>query len=58
VNAEVIAQVVTHGFHLLDAPPQRVNSRDTPIPYNPALWHAHRPWHQDITIAARNLAKW
>lgn len=58
VNAEVIAQVVTHGFHLLDAPPQRINSRDTPIPYNPALWHAHRPWHQDITIAARNLAKW
>jgi pyruvate dehydrogenase E1 component beta subunit/2-oxoisovalerate dehydrogenase E1 component beta subunit len=58
VNAEVIAQVVTHGFHLLDAPPQRINSRDTPIPYNPALWHAHRPWNQDITLAARNLMKW
>jgi acetoin:2,6-dichlorophenolindophenol oxidoreductase subunit beta len=40
VTAEVVARVVTEGFHLLDAPPQRLNSKDTPIPYHPNLWKA------------------
>src|ERR1039458_3662469 len=31
VTAEVIARVATEGFGLLDAPPQRLNSKDTPI---------------------------
>ena len=55
VTAEVIARVASEGFHLLDAPPQRLNSRDTPIPYHPNLWKAHRPTAQSIAAAARAL---
>src|SRR5271156_2498912 len=33
VTAEVIARVATEGFGLLDAPPQRLNAKDTPIPF-------------------------
>jgi len=55
VNAEVIASVATHGFHLLDAPPQRINSKDTPIPFSPNLWSVHKPSSQVIAAAARRL---
>ncbi|MEM7603112.1 MAG: transketolase C-terminal domain-containing protein [Verrucomicrobiota bacterium] len=55
VSAEVISRVVSEGFHLLDAPPQRHNCRDTPIPYHPNLWKAHRPTSQSIADAARAL---
>src|SRR6266496_4073608 len=43
VTAEVIARVASEGFGLLDAPPQRLNAKDTPVPYHPNLWVAHRP---------------
>ena len=55
VTSEVVSRVVAEGFHLLDAPPQRHNCRDTPIPYHPNLWKAHRPAAQSITDAARSL---
>ena len=55
VSAEVIARVVADGFHLLDAPPQRLNSKDTPIPYHPNLWRAHRPTALSIAAALRKL---
>lgn len=55
VCAEVISRVVSEGFHLLDAPPQRLNSKDTPIPYHPNLWKTHRPTWQSIADAARAL---
>jgi len=55
VSAEVVSRVVCDGFHLLDAPPQRLNSRDTPIPYHPNLWKAHRPTSQTIAEATRSL---
>ncbi|MEX2580586.1 MAG: transketolase C-terminal domain-containing protein [Verrucomicrobiales bacterium] len=55
VTAEVVSRVVCDGFHLLDAPPQRLNSRDTPIPYHPNLWKAHRPTSQTIADATRAL---
>jgi pyruvate dehydrogenase E1 component beta subunit/2-oxoisovalerate dehydrogenase E1 component beta subunit len=55
VCAEVIARVVADGFHLLDAPPQRLNSKDTPIPYHPNLWRAHRPTALSIAVALRKL---
>jgi pyruvate dehydrogenase E1 component beta subunit/2-oxoisovalerate dehydrogenase E1 component beta subunit len=58
VNAEVIASVATHGFHLLDAPPQRINSKDTPIPFSPSLWSVHKPSSQVIAAAARRLFDW
>jgi len=51
VAAEVISRVATEGFGLLDAAPMRLNAKDTPVPYHPDLWAAHRP--TAITIAAR-----
>ncbi len=55
VTAEVIARVASEGFGLLDAPPQRLNARDTPVPYHPNLWTAHRPTARSIADAARRV---
>jgi pyruvate dehydrogenase E1 component beta subunit/2-oxoisovalerate dehydrogenase E1 component beta subunit len=55
VTAEVIARVATEGFGLLDAPPQRLNAKDTPVPYHPNLWAAHRPMARTIAASALNL---
>ena len=57
VTAEVIARVATEGFGLLDAPPQRLNAKDTPVPYHPNLWAAHRPTARSIAAAARRLLR-
>jgi len=57
VTAEVIARVADEGFGLLDAPPQRLNAKDTPVPYHPNLWAAHRPTARSIAAAARNLLR-
>jgi pyruvate dehydrogenase E1 component beta subunit/2-oxoisovalerate dehydrogenase E1 component beta subunit len=57
VTAEVIARVTTEGFALLDVPPQRLNAKDTPIPYHPNLWLAHRPTPQTVAAAARNILR-
>jgi acetoin:2,6-dichlorophenolindophenol oxidoreductase subunit beta len=55
VTAEVIARVASEGYGLLDAPPQRLNAKDTPVPYHPNLWAAHRPTARSIAAAARRL---
>lgn len=55
VTAEVIARVAAEGFGMLDAPPQRLNARDTPVPYHPALWGTHRPTATAIADATRRL---
>ena len=55
VTAEVVSRVVTEGFHLLDAPPMRLNAKDTPIPYHPKLWAAHRPTPESIRHALKQL---
>lgn len=55
VAAEVVSRVVENGLHLLDAPPLRLTSRETPIPYHPDLWSAHRPDARAIAEAARYL---
>ena len=57
VTAELIARVTEDGFHLLDAPPARLNSRDTPIPYHPKLWRAHRPTPESICHALNKLLR-
>jgi pyruvate dehydrogenase E1 component beta subunit/2-oxoisovalerate dehydrogenase E1 component beta subunit len=57
VTAEVIARVATEGFGLLDAPPQRLNAKDTPIPYHPNLWSVHRPTARNVSAAARQLLR-
>lgn len=55
VSAEVITRVCSEGLSLLDAPPQRLCAKDTPIPYHPNLWGAHRPTMHSIMAAVRNL---
>jgi pyruvate/2-oxoglutarate/acetoin dehydrogenase E1 component len=55
VAAEVIARVTAEGFDLLDAPPQRLSARDTPVPYHPDLWAAHRPTARAIASAMQRL---
>ncbi|MFP6874516.1 MAG: transketolase C-terminal domain-containing protein [Verrucomicrobiales bacterium] len=57
VTAEVISRISSEGFHLLDAPPARLNSRDTPIPYHPDLWRYHRPTASSIKSAIQKLLK-
>jgi len=57
VTAEVIARVVGEGFGLLDVPPQRLNAKDTPVPFQQNLWAAHRPTARSIAAAARKLLR-
>jgi pyruvate dehydrogenase E1 component beta subunit/2-oxoisovalerate dehydrogenase E1 component beta subunit len=57
VTAEVIARVVSEGMNLLDAPPQRLNAKDTPVPYHPNLWAAHRPSARTVAEASRRLLR-
>jgi pyruvate/2-oxoglutarate/acetoin dehydrogenase E1 component len=57
VTAEVIARVMSEGFGLLDAPPYRLNAKDTPVPYHPNLWGVHRPTARSIATTARNLLR-
>jgi pyruvate dehydrogenase E1 component beta subunit/2-oxoisovalerate dehydrogenase E1 component beta subunit len=57
VTAEVVARVAQEGFGLLDAPPQRLNAKDTPVPYHPNLWAVHRPTARRIAAAARNILR-
>ncbi len=57
VTAEVLARVATEGFGLLDAPPQRLNAKDTPVPYHPNLWGTHRPTARTISAAMRDLLR-
>jgi acetoin:2,6-dichlorophenolindophenol oxidoreductase subunit beta len=57
VTAEVLARVASEGFDLLDVPPQRLNAKDTPVPFHPDLWKAHRPTAESIAAAARKLLR-
>jgi acetoin:2,6-dichlorophenolindophenol oxidoreductase subunit beta len=55
VTAEVVARVASEGFDLLDAPPQRLNAKDTPVPFHPNLWAVHRPTARSVAAAVRRL---
>lgn len=57
VTAEIMARVTSEGYGLLDAPPQRLNAKDTPVPYHPNLWAAHRPTARSVAAAARKLLR-
>ncbi len=57
VTAEIIARVAAEGYDLLDAPPQRLNAKDTPVPFHPNLWAAHRPTARSIAEAARRILR-
>ncbi len=55
LTAEIVARVAAEGFTLLDAPPMRLNAKDTPVPYHPNLWGTHRPTANSIAEALRRL---
>jgi pyruvate/2-oxoglutarate/acetoin dehydrogenase E1 component len=57
VTAEIMARVTSEGFGLLDAPPERLNAKDTPVPYHPNLWAAHRPTARAVAAAARKILR-
>jgi pyruvate dehydrogenase E1 component beta subunit/2-oxoisovalerate dehydrogenase E1 component beta subunit len=57
VTAEIIARVASEGYGLLDAPPRRLNAKDTPVPYHPSLWAMHRPTARTIAAEARALLR-
>ena len=57
VTAEIIARVSSEGYGLLDAPPQRLNAKDTPVPFHPNLWTAHRPTARTVAEAARKILR-
>jgi pyruvate dehydrogenase E1 component beta subunit/2-oxoisovalerate dehydrogenase E1 component beta subunit len=57
VTAEVVARVASEGFDLLDAPPVRLNAKDTPVPFHPNLWGTHRPTARTIATAMRTLLR-
>ena len=52
-GAEVAALVQDHAFDWLDAPVERVGSRDVPMPYNDTLERAVIPSAADIIAAAK-----
>lgn len=57
LTAEIVSRVCAEGFHLLDAAPQRLNAKDTPIPYHPNLWSSHRPTALSIGSALKKLLR-
>ena len=57
VTAEVVARIASEAFNLLDAPPQRLNAKDTPIPFHPNLWATHRPTARSIAEGVPNLLR-
>ncbi|MFM1945591.1 MAG: hypothetical protein RI897_4573 [Verrucomicrobiota bacterium] len=57
VTAEVVARVAAEGLQLLDAPPQRLNAKNTPVPFHPHLWSSHRPTARSIASALRKLLR-
>ncbi len=57
VTSEIVSLVAAEGFHLLDAPPMRLNSKDTPVPYHPDLWAAHRPTPESIIVSLKHLLR-
>jgi 2-oxoisovalerate dehydrogenase E1 component len=51
----VVADLVAHGFHHLDAPVKLVAAADTPVPFAPALEEAHLPTTAKLVAAIREV---
>lgn len=54
-GGEVVARVVVEAFDFLDAPPERINLPDWPMPYSPALEDAALPGADAIFERARAM---
>ena len=53
--AEIASAIMESGFHLLDAPVQRLTSPDVPVPFAKSLEDRYRPAAGDIAQALREL---
>ncbi|HJO36994.1 MAG: alpha-ketoacid dehydrogenase subunit beta [Vicinamibacterales bacterium] len=58
IGAEIAAAITERGFEHLDAPPVRLASLDTPVPYNPGLEAAFRPGVEQIVAAVGQLVEY
>ncbi|MAM85568.1 MAG: alpha-ketoacid dehydrogenase subunit beta [Acidobacteria bacterium] len=58
IGAEIAAAIAERGFEHLDAPPVRLASLDTPVPYSPALEAAFRPSVEQIVAAVEHLVEY
>ncbi|HEY0405361.1 MAG TPA: alpha-ketoacid dehydrogenase subunit beta [Pyrinomonadaceae bacterium] len=56
IGGEIAATIAEEAFEWLDAPPLRVASIDTPVPYSPPLEDYYLPQTKDVLEAARRLA--
>lgn len=54
-GAEIVAQVVTHAFDYLDAPPLRVANPNVPTPFSRTLEELSIPSPAQVTAAVRSL---
>ncbi len=54
-GAEIVARLTGEMFHEMDAPPLRIASLDTPVPFAPELEAAYRP-SSDLIVDA--LVRW
>jgi pyruvate dehydrogenase E1 component beta subunit len=54
-GAEIVAQVVTHAFDYLDAPPLRVANPNVPTPFSRPLEELSIPSPAQVVAAARSL---
>jgi len=57
VGAEIVAQVVNHGFDHLDGPPLRVTGADVPMPYAKNLEQVAMPSAELVANKAAQLVK-
>ena len=54
-GAEIVAQVVTHAFDFLDAPPLRLANPNVPTPFSRALEEISIPTPRQVSAAVRAL---
>jgi pyruvate dehydrogenase E1 component beta subunit len=53
VGAEVAARIAHESFDDLDAPVERVGSKEVPLPYAKNLEQAALPWPKDVVAAVK-----
>ena len=51
ISSDIVAEIISRGFDLLDAPPERVGSLNVPVPYNRFMEDAVVPGIEEIKDA-------
>lgn len=57
IGGEIVAQIVESIFDYLDAPPQRLAAKNTPVPFAPNLERFVIPQVEDIKIKVKEMLK-